>query len=156
MKLPISPNGRPIRITPALGLYAFLVFFGLLAYPIQAEEVGDAPRISGSTGRLHPLPKLSETELDELISTLRIYLETELSYSEISNEELEAIAPAPRGIKDIVSLEKQSPANSHIQLGLLTTITQPPRLWLKCVPIVDGEIRPNPDLNIVITGFYSS
>jgi general secretion pathway protein D len=151
MKLPISPYRRPIRIAPALGLQVFLVFFGLLVCPIRAQEPGDVPRINASTGRLHPLPKLSETELDDLLSTLRIYLETELAYSEMSEEELESIAPAPRGITDIVSIKKDAPSYSHIQLGLLTTITQPPRLWLKGILSVDGEIRPNPDLDIVIT-----
>ena len=147
----MSPYQRPIRAALALGLHVFLVLFGLLVCPIQAQEPGDVPRINASTGRLHPLPKLSETELDDLLSTLRIYLETELAYSEMSEEELESIAPAPRGITDIVSIKKDAPSYSHIQLGLLTTITQPPRLWLKGILSVDGEIRPNPDLDIVIT-----
>ncbi|MDA7510262.1 hypothetical protein N8612_01175 [Verrucomicrobia bacterium] len=150
--LPFSSYRRQIRIAPALGLHVFLVLFGLLISPLlEAQEAGNVPRINASTGRLYPLPKLSETELNDLLSTLRIYLETELAYSETSKEELQSIAPSPRGITDIVSLEKDAPTHSRIQLGLLTTITQPPRLWLRGFLDVDSEILPNPDLDSVIT-----
>ena len=82
------------------------------------------------TGRLHNLPKLSETELTELVDTLRITLETELGYQEISASNNDN-HPVPRGVKLVATLAKPDQPTSKLWIGLLQTMTQPPRLFLR-------------------------
>lgn len=81
---------------------------------------------------------------------LRLQVETELGYTE-GMDPSASTQPVPRGIRNSVLLTKQQGSVTELQLGTLSTLSQPPRLWLKGRKIApDGSITINPDLDAVI------
>ncbi len=131
-----------VRVFPLIAL-SLTLHLGAAESPAGASS---SPR--SGTGRLHTLPKLSETELSELMDTLRIFLETELAYQESPNTENPT---PPRGITHTVTLKKTDSATHVIQLGALITASQPPRLWMQG-RTHSGDQGPtaNPELDQVI------
>ena len=150
-----SPSKKPTSTIHGLCLRVSLVLLGfslcsVSLETVHAQETAETTNPATIRGRLHPLPRLSKTELEELVNTLRIYLETELGYIEIEEGARTSTPIAPRGITEIVSLEKMAPSSSNIQMGLLKTYTQSPRLWLKGDSVIDGKRQANLDLDTVI------
>ncbi len=120
----------------------FGILLALVMAPLFESPLAQNTSARGS-GRLLTLPKLSDTELGELLTTLRIHLETESDYQEQSSP-----PSSPRGITNTLHLVREG--NATISLGTLVTLSQPPRLWLKGeAPLADNPAAPNPDLDTI-------
>ena len=137
------PSGFPL-----LPLFCLFVF---LSSPFVPRELLAAETNSSSFGRLHSLPKLSQTELTELLDTLRIQLETELGYFEVPADQSPQHGKIPRGISNTTTLTQERAPQGTLQIGTLITSSQAPKLWLQGTrPGPNGQAVPNPDIQLIL------
>ena len=143
-----SQRPRSAFASTLSSLICLLVF---LSPEVSFRALQAADASSGAFGRLHSLPKLSQTELTELLDTLRIHLETELGYAELTTTQALKHSKVPRGISNTITLNQEHLPQGTIQLGTLVTSSQPPKLWLQGKrPGPDGTALPNPDLQLIL------
>lgn len=99
----------------------------------------------GAVGRVIPLGKLSEAEARDLMTNLRVHVETYYGYTERTGDGLPRI---PRGVSLVQSLQHPGQGSRVIQLGLVESLTQGRKLWMRGValePVAENEIFPLQD-----------
>lgn len=113
------------------------------------------PSLPPESGRLISLPKLSPTELGELVRNLAIGLETEQGYQEVPRDAFDSIVPLSDEILQLTVLRrtKAERAESLLFLGYRTFLSQPPQVWSVGLqrPSADAAWAANADLPQVQT-----
>jgi len=113
---------------------------------------GNFPATAGLS-KLISLPKLSATEIDELISALQLKLETEQDYRPAQPALLAPLPALPSGLNPGPSLSKTTPnGRSLLRLGHRRFLSQPAQLWVDGAVIADADptvLAVNPDLSVI-------
>ncbi|MCC7375917.1 MAG: type II secretion system protein GspD [Verrucomicrobiales bacterium] len=125
---------------------------------VQAEKVparneapppgkGAAP--TGS-GRLLPLPKLSETETRELFSGLRLRFDVDFGFEEITGESVSGLPGMPDGVRMPTVFRKRGSAEGRTQIlrcGVIKFLSRPSQLWMEGIVRQAGVAwTPDPEL----------
>ncbi len=97
----------------------------------RQPDAAAAPGLPPDSGRLITLPKLSTTELGEIVGSLSVSLQTELGYQQVPRDVVESLPPLPDSIVNLVFLQRSTPdgVKSLLVLGYRTSLSQPPQLW---------------------------
>lgn len=122
----------------------------------ESQPQPAAARVGSPTaavpGKLITLPKLSPTEIDELISSIQLKLETDQSYRPAPSADVGSLPPMPSGLNPGPILSKATPNGlAVIRLGHRRFLSQPARLWIDgaIVPANANALVVNADLNAI-------
>lgn len=98
---------------------------------IDPPETAPVPSLPPDSGRLITLPKLSPTELGEIIHSLALGLETEQGYQEVPRGLFDSIVPLSEEIQQLTVLRRTTPEGAELLLflGYRTFLSQPPQIW---------------------------
>lgn len=125
------------------------------AEPAPAVVASDAGGITPllippGAGRLLTLKKLGRSELDDLVSSIRLRLRAESGYRPAPPDRAALLGGLPPGVVagPVLSREQADGSTALISLGSLWYASQLPQLWARGV-VVDaaGVVTPNPDLD---------
>lgn len=83
------------------------------------------------SGRLIVLPKLSQTELHEMVRSLALAMETEAGYQMVPEEAIDGLPMFPAEINYLTILRRAAADGGEavLCLGYRTFLSQPPQLW---------------------------
>ena len=98
-----------------------------------------------------PLPKLSRTEINEIVEHLVLGFESSHGYVAASPAVADAMPIAPPGILGDRVLARPAESGTHVlRFGYRCFISQPPQFWAVGVVVEpDGTLSANPDLTQV-------
>ncbi|MBI2949163.1 MAG: hypothetical protein HYY23_16100 [Verrucomicrobia bacterium] len=122
--------------------------------PVQLASVGGNSSGAPEPGKLIALPKMSATEIEELVSAIRLKLETEQSYRAAQAADVATLPPIPSGLNPGPMLSKTGRDGlAIIRLGHRRFLSQPAQLWIDgaVVKPTAKELAANPDLNSIST-----
>ncbi|MBM3841229.1 MAG: hypothetical protein FJ398_25400 [Verrucomicrobia bacterium] len=121
----------------------------------QLSVAGSNSQAAAGLSKLISLPKLSATEIDELISAIQLKLETEQNYRLAQPAELASLPPIPSGLNPGPSLSKTTPnGRALLRLGHRRFLSQPAQLWVDGAIIVATDpatLGVNPDVSAIST-----
>jgi Flp pilus assembly secretin CpaC len=120
--------------------------------PVGQALAGEAPpELPPDAVRLVTLPKLSDTELDELLERLALKLNVEKGYSGAGALLGDSLPAPPRGVDTKYLLTRQAEGATHVlRLGSRRYLSQPPQLWVMAVSInADGSMQASPDAGLI-------
>ncbi|MCC6909033.1 MAG: ATP-binding cassette domain-containing protein [Phycisphaerales bacterium] len=120
-----------------------------------AQPESAAPALPPDAGKLITVPRLSSTELGEMIRSLALAFETEQGYSEVTADSIEGLPPLPEEINYLTVLGRHAAdgTQSVLALGYRTSLSQPPQVWAVGLQRTAAEApwAVNPDLAQVQT-----
>ncbi|UCD75035.1 MAG: ATP-binding cassette domain-containing protein [Phycisphaerales bacterium] len=103
-----------------------------------------------NSSRLLDLPKLSDTELTELIDRLVLKLGAENGYVHGGVALADTLPPPPRGVVPLrVIWRSDESGRSILRFGYRSYLSQPPQLWLQGLTIAGENVAANADLDAV-------
>jgi general secretion pathway protein D len=121
-----------------------------------AAGPGAAQWPSGSR-RLIDLPRLSATELEELLGAVALRLEAEAGYAAAPPESGRSVPALPEGARAERLLERRSTDGTHfLRLGYWRYRTHKPQFGVYGALLKDGELGPNLDVDGVEAAIESS
>ncbi|MSU62511.1 MAG: type II secretion system protein GspD [Pedosphaera sp.] len=119
----------------------------------ESSNVVRAVRVVPSdASKLIRLPRLSSTELTDMLSALGLKLEAEMGYKPASSSEFSALPSLPSGLTEGSALSKATPQGlALVRFGHRRFLSQPAQLWVQGVLIHSDSnaIEVNPDLDLV-------
>ncbi len=113
-----------------------------------AGDLARTPSFPPDTVRLVSLPKLSTTEINELIDRIALQLNATEGYAEVGEVLARKLPSLPSGVSDGRLLARATENGARvIRFGHRPFISQPPQLWVFGATIEEGQpLAPNPDL----------
>jgi len=127
----------------------------------EAVEMASLSALPPEATGLIALPKLSDTEINEISEHLALFLESEFGYSAAPMTVDDALPIPPKGIIGARTVARVADAGTHVlRFGYRRFVSQPPQLWTLGV-IVDpnGALAANPDraqIEPKVTGIIAS
>lgn len=118
----------------------------------SARLASSTPELPADAGKLIALPKMSRTELDELIEALRLKIETERGYREARPDEQRLLPPVPENIFGAAFLAQPvADQIRFLRFGHRRFLSQAPQLWIQGVTAgnAGGALSRNADLDVV-------
>ncbi|MDY7107639.1 MAG: ABC transporter transmembrane domain-containing protein [Planctomycetota bacterium] len=117
----------------------------------QALQRQGPPPLPPEAIRLVTLPKLSATELDELLQRLALKLNAEKGYVGAGALLGDSLPAPPRGVVARDPMTRQAEGATHIvRFGTRSYLSQPPQLWVMAVTIgAEGSMQGNADLGLI-------
>ncbi len=114
----------------------------------EAVKMTAGPALPPEATKLLALPKLSRTEIDEIVEHLAADLESSLGYAAGSSAVADALPIPPDGIIGERILAKSGENGTHVlRFGYRFFASQPAQLWAQGVIIgKDNALSANPDL----------
>jgi general secretion pathway protein D len=112
------------------------------------------PAVPAESGKLITLPRLSSTEVSELMSALELKLVTEKGYKAAGSSEAKSLGPLPNGINEGPLLSKATAEGvAYLRFGHRRFLSQPAQLWVQGVMVQSSTnaMKLNPDLELVST-----
>lgn len=110
------------------------------------------PELPANSGKLMALPKLSATELTELLSTLQLKLQTEKAYKTAATSEVQLLPPIPSGLSEGSILTRNTAEGlAVLRLAHRRFLSQPAQLWIQGI-VISGASRgleENADLDAI-------
>lgn len=126
-----------------------------------SEEARVEHTIPQNAGRLIQLERMSRSEINELIASITLKLQTEQGY-QAALPVLEAqMGPRPAGVSKGPSLvlRREDGGEDIIRFGYVSYLSQLPQLWVQGISVdAEGEVTPNPVVDQVpdmVTGNLS-
>ncbi|MCF7763957.1 MAG: hypothetical protein K9N62_09815 [Verrucomicrobia bacterium] len=115
--------------------------------PPRSIEMGDLP---AEASRLIALPKLSPTELAELLSSIELRLGTDHGYQKASPKESASMSPLPEGVTaGPVLSRKEGEGRALLRIAYRKFLSQPAALLVQGMIGQAGEEEANPDVGSV-------
>lgn len=122
----------------------------------KADGSGSSPvtgvAATSASGKLIPLPKLSPTEVDELLSGVQLKLESEMGYRSARPSEFGALPPIPSGLSPGPALSKTTPEGlAIIRMGHRRFLSQPTQLWIErsIIGATTNALGPHPEIEAI-------
>ena len=114
------------------------------SHPAQSIEMGDLP---GEASKLIALPKLSSTELAELLLSIELRLGTDRGYQKASPQQIASMSPLPEGVTaGPVLSRKEGEGRALLRIGYRKFLSQPAALLVQGVIGQTGDEEANPDV----------
>ncbi|TVQ33579.1 MAG: ATP-binding cassette domain-containing protein [Phycisphaeraceae bacterium] len=116
----------------------------------QGRGGADPGRFPPEAGRLIELPRLSRTELDELIDTLLLRFQTELGYAPAGEVIADMLPALPERVSGGKILARSTDEGLRlVRMGYRRSLSQPALLWIYGVVIKPDTVVLNEDLDRV-------
>ena len=114
---------------------------------IEAVEMATLSGLPPEATGLIKLPKLSDTEINEISAHLELFLESEFGYSTAPMTVDDALPIPPEGIIGARTVARVTDAGTHVlRFGYRRFVSQPPQLWSQGVIVApDGGLAVNSD-----------
>ncbi len=108
-----------------------------------AETSAKATPSPMESAKLTALPKLSSTEIEELLSGLQLKLQVEKGYRRATADELKSLPALPEGLIDGFALAKAAPDGvALLRLAHRRFLSQPTQLWTQGVIVTANATVP--------------
>jgi general secretion pathway protein D len=113
----------------------------------EAVEMATLTGLPPEGAGLIALPKLSNTEINEISAHLALFLESEFGYTTAPMTVNDALPIPPKGIIGGRTVARGTDAGTHVlRFGCRRFVSQPPQLWTLGVIVgPDGSLAVNPD-----------
>jgi len=114
----------------------------------EAAEMAAQQNLPPDAAKLITLPKLSRTEVIEILEHVIMQLQAELGYSRTAATVTDTLPNPPTRFVDAIAVARSAETGTYvIRFGYRHYATQPPQLWMMGVIAADdGSLTPNPDL----------
>ena len=115
------------------------------ALPNSAKAAGIEPAISN---KLQPLPRMSSTELEELMASIQLQLESDHDYHPVAATSQTPQRPMPAGLTAGPQLARTTAEGQlRIRLGYRAFLSQPAQFWMEACLLKSGsaDSLPSPD-----------
>lgn len=125
--------------------------------PVQAQNIEegahdsatpyiDPESLNGAFGKFVALPKLSSTEVQELLAALQLKIEGKLGYRSAAPATFSSLPSMPSGLTAGPVLSRATPEGvSVIRMGHRRFLSQPTQLWIEGMTIATSDARPEKD-----------
>ncbi len=113
-----------------------------------AVDMAAPQALAAEATKLITLPKLSDTEINEMIARLLLSLESELGYVAASSVIADALPAPPTNVIGDRIVARAAETGTHVlRLGYHRFLSQPPQLWVLGVIIAENAaLSANPDV----------
>ncbi len=107
----------------------------------------DMAEFPDDAGQIIPLTRLSVTELEELVDTLTLSFQAELSYARAGSVVADFLPPLPEGVARDETLARSTPDGMRlVRIGYRRFLSQPAQLWIDGYIITPDDVLVNEDL----------
>ncbi|MCH8219478.1 MAG: hypothetical protein IH892_22210 [Planctomycetes bacterium] len=113
----------------------------------DALSMAAKPALPADATRLVSLPKLSQTEINDIADRLTLRLGADLGYVRASMTVTDLLPLPPESLSGARALTRSGEAGIHVlSFGVRRFVSQPPQFWVLGVVVTEGPLVVNPDL----------